>query len=175
MKYVQLSFFIWLAFCTNRLLPSCEFFSAFPIVISHFHLFLPSLLLSFTSLFDISSPLFSSSLFPISSLRLFLFFFFFSIEIDHFRRLRLQTDSAHGKFEAILSDTKAGQVYFCIEFCCGELNWIVLGRVVLWCVVLCRVVLWCVVLWCVVLCCVVFYDIVLCRLCCIGLPCSALN
>jgi uncharacterized protein YfaT (DUF1175 family) len=29
-------------------------------------------------------------------------------DIDHFRRLRLQTDSTHSKFEAILADTKAG-------------------------------------------------------------------
>lgn len=29
-------------------------------------------------------------------------------EIDHFRRLRLQTDSSHTKIEAILTDSKAG-------------------------------------------------------------------
>ena len=35
---------------------------------------------------------------------------YFCIEIDHYRRLRLQTDSTHSKLEAILAVTKSGAI-----------------------------------------------------------------
>ena len=35
----------------------------------------------------------------------------FCLDIDHYRRLRLQTDSTHSKLEAILADTKSGKSY----------------------------------------------------------------